>query len=141
MTYSAMEIARYTVNYCNELKKPISNLKLQKMLYFMWIDYFKETGLELYADDICAWQLGPVIPDVYYEYCMFAGTPITVTARSEIEEKDKTILNRIIQKYLPISASVLVDKTHMQNKPWDIVFQGGLGNRDVIPFSLIKALE
>lgn len=32
---NVMDVARYTVNYCNEKNYGISNLKLQKMLYFM----------------------------------------------------------------------------------------------------------
>lgn len=141
MTYSALDVAKYTVNYCTRKSQPVSNLKLQKMLYFMWIDYYKSTGEELFADDICAWRLGPVVPDVYYEYCSYAGRPISLQLESNIENCDEERLSHIINCYLPIPASVLVDKTHAKDKPWDIVYQDGIGNRDVIPFALIKRLE
>ena len=79
MVYTAVDIAKYIVSYCAHRQRPISNLKLQKMLYYTWIDYYKKTNNALFLNDICAWQLGPVVPDVYYEFCSYAGTPISVT--------------------------------------------------------------
>ena len=141
MAYSAADVAKYIISYCCENNAPVSNLKLQKMLYFVWIDYYKKTQKELYCDDICAWQLGPVVPDVYYNYCAFAGTPIEITADVPALEKEKANLNSIISHYLPMTASTLVDMTNAKGKPWDIVFRGGAGIRKVIPFELIKELE
>ena len=43
MTYSAVDIAKYIVSYCSGKHRPVSNLKLQKMLYYTWIDYYKKT--------------------------------------------------------------------------------------------------
>ena len=68
--YSAMNIAQYIVNYAVQHGSPVSNLKLQKMLYYIWIDYYINTGNELFMDvNFCAWQLGPVVPDAYYLFC------------------------------------------------------------------------
>lgn len=75
------------VSYCSNKKQPISNLKLQKILYYAWIDYYKRTGNALFLNDICAWQLGPVIPDVYYEFCSYAGTPIFESFDVSIDSK------------------------------------------------------
>ncbi len=75
--YKAMSIARYIVDYCDEiLQRPITNLQLQLILYCVWVDYYKQTGRELFADHIYAWQLGPVVADVYFEYCSYGGIPI-----------------------------------------------------------------
>lgn len=141
MTYSAKDIAKHIISYCHEKKRPISNLKLQKILYYVWIDYYKETKKELFLDDICAWQLGPVVTNVYYEFCTYAGTPIPNKYYINLDSKDKLIINKILDKYIDLPASTLVNKTHQRGMPWDLVFQNGLGNRDVIPFSLIKEKE
>lgn len=141
MTYAAKEVANYVVSYCFQQGCPISNLKLQKMLYFLWVEYFKQTGDELYMDEICAWRLGPVVPEVYYAFCSYAGTPINLKLPSNIDDSDKVCLDKVIQEYLPMAASTLVDKTHQAGKPWDIVYQDGIGNRKVIPFELIVELE
>ena len=76
MTFQVMDVARYIVNYCTEQNKPVSNLKLQKMLYYIWIEYHRRTNEYLFEDNIYAWPFGPVVPDVYYEYCSYAGSPI-----------------------------------------------------------------
>ena len=55
MSYSAVDVAKYIVTYSNRQNKPVSNLKLQKILYFTWIDYFKQTKSHLFEDHICAW--------------------------------------------------------------------------------------
>ena len=141
MVYRAMDVAKYIVTYCTRKGKPISNLKLQKMLYYTWVDYYRETDTALFVDDICAWQLGPVVPDVYYEFCTYAGTPIGLEYDVDINIEDKKILDSIIEKYINVSASALVDRTHVQGGAWDRVFQGGTGAREIIPFFLIKELE
>lgn len=141
MTYSATDLAKYIVTYCYCKQKPVSNLKLQKMLYYAWIEYYKETGRAVFLDDICAWQLGPVVPEVYYTFCAYAGLPITKNFMVKVDEEDEPIINKIIDRYLPISASTLVQKSHTPGNPWFQIYQGGVGNRRVIPFSLIKDLE
>ena len=60
MSYTALEIAKYIISTCSKKNRPISNLKLQKLLYFAWIYYYTKTGNGLFHDDICAWQFGPV---------------------------------------------------------------------------------
>ena len=77
MSFQVMDVAKYIINYCTEQGKPVSNLKLQKMLYYLWIDYYKNTSEYLFDEDICAWPFGPVVPSVYFEYCSYAGAPIT----------------------------------------------------------------
>ena len=41
MTYSAKSIASSLVRLSNEHRLWISNLKLQKILYFSWLEYFR----------------------------------------------------------------------------------------------------
>ena len=141
MTYTARDIAKYIISYCFARNTPISNLKLQKMLYYVWIDYYKRRQVELFLDDICAWQLGPVVPEIYYEFCSYAGRPIMRKYDTQIDQSDVQLIDSIIDSYRPLSARELVDRSHEKGKPWDLIYRNGLGNRDVIPFSLIKAKE
>ena len=141
MAYKAIEVAKYIVSYCTNKQCPISNLKLQKILYYAWINYYKEKKEYLFYDPICAWQLGPVVPETYYEFCSYAGIPIFHSYSVDIKEKDSAILNRTIEKYIPYMASTLVNQTHEQGKPWDLIYKNGAGARDEIPFSMIIELE
>ena len=141
MLYNAMMVADYMIDRCRELKKPVSNLKLQKMLYFAWIDYHIQEGRALFLDEFCAWQFGPVIPAVYYEYCIYGGRPINIKCQLEIDDVDTQVLNEIVDRYVDVDVNVLVEKTHRSGTPWDRIYQHGAGNRRVIPFYLIEQLE
>lgn len=137
MTYTALDLSKYIIHYSNEKLNSISNLKLQKILYFLWIEYYRIMNQPLFLDEICAWKLGPVVPNVYYEYCFYAGSPLYSDKSADLDEADIKIVNRILDKYLRISSSKLVEQTHKQGTPWDIIYQDGVGNRKCIPFSLI----
>lgn len=141
MTYSALEIAKYIISYCTRKKSPINNLKLQQLLYYAWIDYYKETSKELFPDRIFAWQAGPVIPEIYYEFCSYAGKPIAKEYSVKLDNTDAPIVDLIIEKYISLTASVLVSRSHQKGKPWDLVYKDGYGNRDEILFHLIKNKE
>ncbi|NDO52033.1 DUF4065 domain-containing protein [Lachnospiraceae bacterium MD335] len=141
MWYEALELARYVISECMRRGKPLSNLKLQKILYYVWVNYFRETGRYIFIDDICAWQLGPVIPVVYYEYCSYAGRPISNIYPTGISDQDQLLINSILDKYIDVSASTLVSWTHQSGSAWDCVYKDGEGNKKVIPFQLIISKE
>ncbi len=42
--YKAMDIAQYVVNYSIEKDNPVSNLKLQKLLYYIQDAFLVEKG-------------------------------------------------------------------------------------------------
>ncbi|MBD5515399.1 MAG: DUF4065 domain-containing protein [Lachnospiraceae bacterium] len=140
-TYSAMEIANFIIDTCTKNHNPVSNLRLQKLLYFVWVDFYRETGRYIFLDNMQAWQLGPVVPDVYYEYCAYGGKPINLCCETFISPEDTAILKEIIEKYLLVPVSVLVERTHMPDTAWYKVYNNGQGNRNVIPFWLIRQTE
>ena len=64
--YSAIDIARYIIWYCKNHGYTISNLKLQKILYFVQAEFLVSAGAPCFYQDIEAWDFGPVIPEVYH---------------------------------------------------------------------------
>lgn len=140
-SYSAIEVANFIIDTCTRNNDPISNLRLQKLLYFIWVDYYRETNNYLFLDNMQAWQLGPVIPEVYYEYCAYGGKPINLLCVTSIVADDADILIRLIEKYRLVPVSTLVERTHMPDTAWYKVYNNGAGNRKVIPFWLIRQME
>lgn len=47
----AMSLAKYTVTKCEKDNQPISNLQLQKMMYFLQSVYCRSTGGDLLFAD------------------------------------------------------------------------------------------
>lgn len=141
--YTAKQVANYVIEYGLKNNIAISNLKLQKLLYFIWIDYYKQTKSFLFDDSFEAWKFGPVIPDVYYDYCIFGGFSIPwadENIKSGICAADKNIIASTIDRFKNTSVSNMVEKTHQPNKPWDITYRNQFGD-DVIAFEDIIRLE
>lgn len=139
--YSAMAVANFIIDLCSKHEDPVSNLRLQKLLYFAWVDYYKETGHTLFYDPMYAWQLGPVVPEVYKEYCPYGGRPINLRCETEIEPQDAEKLEDIVEKYRLVPVSELVERTHKPETAWNQIYDGGKGNKRIIPFGLIKKKE
>lgn len=114
---TALDIAKYTINKCIKLKRPVSNLQLQKILYYIQGEYMKKNcGRPLFNDNIEAWRYGPSIPNVYYEYNIYSSSEIIdkQQGNSEIENKIKDIINPIIEEKSKMSAWELVRSTHLE---------------------------
>lgn len=136
--YSALEVAKYTVSKCVLDKKPISNLQLQKILYYIQKEFLNKNK-KAFNDDFEAWQFGPVIPEVYYRFCGFGAMPIT--SRYDdiyISEEDKKIIDCVVETKRGKNPWDLVTDTHKFNGAWDQIYKNGAGYKDVIPISLIE---
>lgn len=138
MLYPAKEVANYIISYCVAQGKPINNLKLQAVLYFVWVDFWKKTRRELFTDDICAWQLGPVVPSVYYAYCAYGALPINLIHETTISGKDSSIIDESCKRLIDRPVRDLMNEAHVKDSPWHRTFADGAGNRTRIPFYMIK---
>lgn len=79
-------------------------------------------GVPLFYEQIEAWQYGPVVPEVYYEYVAYGalnlqseGTPRDCEPNWRYTDKD--FVDSVLKKKLPFSASSLVGSTHRE-MPW-----------------------
>lgn len=136
--YDALDIAKYVVNKCTTDKCPITNLQLQKILYFLQKKNLVDYGKCLFADDIQAWQFGPVVPDVYYQFCGFGSGSITMNYSIKLDETDIQMINPTVEDKRTKNPWDLVSETHAPGKAWDITYKNGLGNRKVISPELIR---
>ena len=134
--YSAINIAKYIINKCIELNRPISNLQLQKILYYVQGEYIKlNNGKILFDDDIMAWKYGPVVPTVYYEFNQYSSSDIDTEQENEvIENHVKNIIDPVIINKSMLSAWKLVEDTHNE-LPWKTSYQIG---QDIIEISTMK---
>ena len=137
--YSVIDIAKYIVSKCARERHPISNLQLQKILYYVQKEYLKQNS-RAFSNDIEAWQFGPVGPEAYYHFASFGSMPITlIYGNVDMPLKDKAIIDPIVEQKRNLNPWTLVDETHKPNGAWDKIYRKGVGNRDVIPTDLIKS--
>lgn len=138
--YSAIAISKYIVTKCVLDKHPISNLQLQKILYYVQKAYL-DKGMRAFSDEIEAWQFGPVVPESYYRFAGFGAMPISLSySVADIASDDRTIIDSIVEEKRIMNPWDLVEDTHKSNGAWSQIYKNGLGNRKVIPVELIKAV-
>lgn len=112
----AMEIlANHIIAVAQENKTSISNLQLQKIMYFAMKDA-KEKQLismdelaELYDEPFLVWAYGPVVKSQYDRFKGFGSSPIIGIFQSS---PDLEKINCTIKEYLHESVSELVRKSH-----------------------------
>ena len=76
MLYDVLDISRHIINYSDEKDYGVSNLKLQKLLYFVQGNFLRVLKRACFYEEIEAWKYGPVIPEVYSEFKMFGSNDI-----------------------------------------------------------------
>lgn len=137
--YSAVELSNYIVSKCIQDNFPISNLQLQKILYYIQKDFVMNDNLA-FPDDIEAWQFGPVVPNVYYYFCSFGAMPICIknNVMCSIDEADKKKIDEIVEAKRVLNPWDLVEETHKPNGAWARTYRDGTDKHCVIPVSLIK---
>ena len=122
----------------NDLGDLMTDMKLQKMLYFAQCWHLVRHGRPLFQNKIEAWQHGPVIPDAYAFYRNYGRNQIhskPVQYEAFTEEELETILD-VFQYYGRYSASWLRELSHKKGTPWDQVYQPNTMHIEILPDSL-----
>lgn len=82
---TAEQVADYFLRLVDEdAGDSISNLKLQKLVYYAQAWHLAITGQPLFADRIEAWVHGPVVPGLYNKYKFFGWEPIRPLATPRV---------------------------------------------------------
>ena len=130
----ALDIARYIINHENNKHRSITNLRLQKLLYFCQGAVITKTNGELcFEEDIEAWTYGPVVPCVYKEFCSYYFFDIPSEGNA-ITPKYKEVIDSTLDEAARMSTSTLVDISHCQT-PWAKTYSEG--KKKVIEKSLL----
>lgn len=120
MSYNALSVAKYVIARCNDQGYTISNLKLQKIMYFIQAQFLVATGEKCFPEVIEAWDFGPVVPVVYHRYKAYGSASIPYVGENYIcpfTSRDRKMVDSMIEKCGKYSAATLVDITHRQT-PW-----------------------
>ena len=134
--YDAMIIAHYIIDKCTREGCPVSNLQLQKILYYIQRSFLK-VGLIAFPEEIEAWQFGPVVRVVYNNYCGFGAAKIRMLYDISLRREIQRMMDPIIREKRVLNPWDLVDDTHRPEKAWAEIYRDGIGNHQIIPKELI----
>lgn len=122
-------VAEYLIHLKNIDKEldeeySLSNLKLQKLLYYCQGAHYVWDRERLITDDIFeAWDYGPVIRTIYHQYKKFGQNDITLNTFAHADKFEKLNLNEretiqaVWNQLKNLSAFELVEQTHNE-EPW-----------------------
>lgn len=117
----------------------ISNLKLQKLLYYCQAYSCALTGKPMFTEEMEAWDYGPVIPSVYHEYKRYGrrNIPLSDIETFELADygTDSAIIRLVKEQKGQYSAIALKDMTHKET-PWKKAF--AIGRKQPIDTDTIR---
>jgi uncharacterized phage-associated protein len=124
-------VANYMLDVADRRGVPMTNLKLQKLLFFAHAISLIEQKTKLVSGYFEAWQYGPVHPAVYQAFKAAGPEPINFRADSLdpvsrtrkflpnlSESATRDICERVMVQFGQMSAGRLVDVTHAVGGPW-----------------------
>lgn len=118
MSYKVLDIANKLLSMSESYGDFMTNMKLQKMLYYQQGYHLALFDTPLFDDEIEAWMYGPVVPCVYEEYKV-NGNNIIYPDREPIQlgNKEEALFEEVFRIYDIYSATGLMNLTHSET-PW-----------------------
>lgn len=138
--FKATTIANEIVRQCHDKGFDVSNLKLQKLLFFVQAYSLAEFDCPVFNQKIEAWEFGPVIPDVYQYFKIYGPNPIPKNhyfSRIDQSEKDnltdnaKTSVSEILKQLGRLDAFELVKISHEVGSPWHQVYNPNISGTEI----------
>ncbi|WP_273722779.1 Panacea domain-containing protein [Leuconostoc mesenteroides] len=110
-----LNFAMHVIDVAQKNHLPITNLQLQKVMYFSFKEALSKGLIErsvleqMYDEPFQVWRYGPVVRTVYEKYNIYSGSPII-----EPGETQKSIepLNSVIEIFLRKNPFELVNASH-----------------------------
>lgn len=134
--YDPRAIANLMLDEADRRSIKITNLVLQKLLYFAHGIHLKGGHGPLVSGYFEAWQYGPVHPAVYRAFKQNGSEAITIRALKqdpltgqtrELPKPDNMavidLVSDVVRHFGPISPGRLVDLSHAKDSPWSFVVE------------------
>jgi len=106
----------------------VSNLKMQKLLYYAQAWHLVFFNKALIQEEIEAWELGPVIPEAYHEFKSFGNDSLEYeldgTEEDTFSDTKLKYLKDCYNAFIRYTPHALVNMTHNE-KPWRDAFRKG----------------
>lgn len=141
-----LNVASYFIAraYEDSMEAEMTNMKVQKLLYYSQSLHLAMYDEPLFAEEIQAWRYGPVCPPAYRFYSEFEANQLPIPHESffEIPDDNKQLLEEVWQYFGGYHAYRLSDMTHLEF-PWKKARKGlppEAGSTEPILLEDLKAL-
>jgi uncharacterized phage-associated protein len=117
LTITAFDIADYFLWLANDTGSFVSNLQLQKLVYYAQAWHLALHDRPLFEEDFQAWVHGPVIPELFSKYKHFSWQPINQDVHPDLPESIVTHLTEVADEYFGCNGYVL-ERMTKDELPW-----------------------
>lgn len=158
MPYKAVEVANEFLKLAHAEGRDLTNMQLQKLVYFAHGWHLAVTGEPLTDDDPRAWDYGPVYRDLWEHlkrygrqvisrliseddinpFARLFNKPPADPYQANLDGQALELIKTVWRKYGGYSAFKLSDLTHMAGTPWDQTYFGEGGKNASIDPKLIE---
>lgn len=145
--YEARKISNYLLGKFDAERFDLTNLRLNKLLFFIHAAAMTKKEEGLIRNHFEAWQYGPVLrpvfdafkrhgdqwikaPAEYLDYASGLHKPIPY---NDIAEDDVAIIIDAFNEYSRFSTPQLVALSHERDGPWDLVYRAHLADKTKSP--------
>lgn len=131
MSYDGRAVANFVLDFCESRQCRITNLALQKVVFFCHAWSLIKFQKPLVKHSFEAWKYGPVLQYLYHEFKVFDERPIEGRAKSinpatgkrqiaeyKFDSATEDLLNNVVGFYIKLSTSELVRLSHAKDGPW-----------------------
>lgn len=111
-------VADLILDFCQEHGDLVTNLRLQRLLYFAQGWYLGLHGKKLYPEPLQAWASGPIQPDVYARFASFGALPISnASFKWRVPENVRSHIRELMEVYGSFSSFDL-QRIACDEEPW-----------------------
>lgn len=125
MAYSSLSVANAFIALAKNEGKKLSNMQLQKLVFFAHGYLLAYRNRPLTRDEVKAWTFGPVYPLLYNSLRIYGseGTDQEIPEPERIVESDENnIIQAVWKAYGSHSAYQLSNISHNVGSPWSQVW-------------------
>ena len=135
MSSDVRSVANYVLDWASAQGRGVTNLEINKIVFFLHAHHLVELGTPLVSAKIEAWDYGPVFRELYSQFKSYENSPITdratkidpesgtrVVCKETFGASTQHLIESLLPKYVRLSASALVSLSHEVGGPWDKVW-------------------
>jgi uncharacterized phage-associated protein len=115
--YTADQVADTLLYLARNQHIEITNLKLQKLMYYSQAWNLAFTNKALFGEEFEAWVHGPVIPSLFRRFKHLRWSPITEAVHPVTDDRLGSHLNNVLATYGPATGGQLERLSHSES-PW-----------------------
>lgn len=133
-----LNVANYIIDNWSD-KFEITNLKLNKLVYYSQVESLRKCNRPLFDDIVEAWQYGPVEPAVYRAFSLNGRSRIRKsTGLAILDETSKKLVDSVMDRLGMLSAFDLVTLSHKPDGAWASVYSPNMDN-PITPEAILES--